>query len=277
MVSDSYFQSLGIHLRRGRNFSERDTKGSPPVAVINETMAKKYFKNQNPIGQRIEIQEIVYGKPNLGPEIPWEVVGVIADEKVNGLDDDKSAGMYVPYSQSPSQYVSLIVKGSANPEAMQQSIIHAIRQLDSNQPLTDIRTLERIKTESVASNRLRTALLGIFACIAVLLAAIGIYGVISYSVAQRTHEMGLRSALGATRGRILKLVIAGGMGQVALGIVIGLAGTLALTRLLFGISATDPATIVAVGALLCAVALLACYIPARRATRVDPMTALRYE
>jgi putative ABC transport system permease protein len=281
MVSPSYFHSLGIALTRGRGLNDRDRKGSPPVAVINETMARKFFKGENPIGRRIEVQEIVYGKPNLGPEIPWEIVGVIADEKISGLDDDKSPGMYVPFSQSTSQFASLIVKGETNPETMQQAIIHAVQQIDRDQPLPDIRTLARIKTESVGPNRLRTALMAVFAGIAMLLAAIGIYGVISYSVAQRTHEMGLRSALGASAATILRLVIGGGMARVGVGLAIGLAGALGFTRtmksLLFGVGAADPWTMGAVALGLTLVAVLACYVPARRATKVDPMVALRYE
>jgi putative ABC transport system permease protein len=281
MVSPSYFHSLGIALIRGRGLTDRDVKGGPPVAVINETMAKRFFKGANAIGQRIEVQEIVYGKPNLGPEIPWELVGVIADEKISGLDDDRSPGMYVPYSQSPTQFVSLIVKGETNPETMQQAIIHAAQQIDPDQPLSDVKTLARIKTESVGPNRLRTTLMAVFAGIAMLLAAIGIYGVISWSVAQRTHEMGLRSALGASTGAILRLVIGGGLARVGLGLVIGVAGAFALTRtmksLLFGVGPADPWSMGAAALGLFLVAVLACYVPARRATRVDPMVALRYE
>ncbi len=280
-VSPSYFHSLGIAFKQGRGFTAHDVKGGPPVAVINETMAAKYFKGEQPIGHQIQVQEIVYGKPNLGPEIPWQIVGVISDEKISGLNDDKSGGMYVPYGQSPTQFVSLIVKGETNPEKMQESIVQAVLQIDQDQPLSDIKTLSRIKTESVGPNRLRTTLMGIFAVIALLLAAIGIYGVISYSVAQRTHEMGLRSALGASAGAILRLVIGGGMTRVGIGLAIGLAGALGLARtlksLLFGVSAADPWTIAGVATGLMAVAVLACYIPARRATRVDPMVALRYE
>src|SRR5215472_9711826 len=282
MVSASYFQSLGIRLTQGRGLTTRDTKGGPPVAVINESMVKKYFKGENPVGRQIQVQEIVYGKPNLGPEIPWQIVGVIADEKVNGLDDDRSPGMYVPYAQSPSQFVSLIVKGVAtSPETMQRALIQAVQQIEPNQALSDIKTLEQIKSESVGTNRLRTMLLGVFAGIALLLAAIGIYGVVSYTVAQRTQEMGLRTALGATRRNILQLVVGQGMIQIAIGLVIGLVGALVLTRtmksLLFSVSATDPVTMVGVGAILILVAITACYLPARRATKVDPMTALRYE
>jgi predicted permease len=281
MVSDSYFHSLGIRLRKGRALTEKDTKGAPPVAVINETMANKYFKGEDPIGKRIQVQEIAFGKPGLGPEVPWEVVGLIANEKVNGLDDDKSAGMYVPYAQSPTEFVSLIVKGSVNPETMQQAIRRQIHQINPDQALTDMKTLERIKSDSVAPNRLRTTLLSVFASIALLLAAIGIYGVISYSVAQRTHEMGIRSALGASRQAILLLVIGNGMLLAAVGLAIGLSAALGLTRLLqsllFGVSATDPVTIGAGAITLGGVALLACYVPARRATKIDPMAALRYE
>jgi putative ABC transport system permease protein len=161
MVSPSYFHALGIALTQGRGLNERDRAGAPPVAVINETMATKFFKGENPVGQRIQVPRIVYGKPNLGPEIPWEVVGVIADEKIEGLDDDKSPSMYVPYSQSASPFVSLVVKGNTNPETMQQAIVHAVQQIDRDQPLPDIKTLERIKTESVGPNRLRTGLMAV--------------------------------------------------------------------------------------------------------------------
>ncbi|MCU1257354.1 MAG: permease [Bryobacterales bacterium] len=280
-VTSSYFHALGIQLRKGRGLTERDTKGGPPVAVINATMAKKYFKDEDPIGQRILVQEILYDRPGLGPEIAWQVVGVITDEKIGGLDDDRSAGMYIPFAQSPVPYVSLVVKGDVNPETMQQAIRHEVRQVDPDQALTEVKTLETIKSESVGANRMRTTLLGVFAGIALLLAAIGIYGVISYSVAQRTHEMGVRSALGASRIDILRLVISNGMLLAGIGLGIGLAGAFGLTRLLqsllFGVSATDPVTIVAVATVLAAVALSACYIPARRATKVDPAVALRYE
>ena len=281
MISPGYFHALGIQFRKGRGLTEKDVKGSPPVAVVNETMARRFFPDEDPIGKRILVQEIIFAKPQLGPEIPWEVVGVIADEKIGGLDDIKSAGMYVSYAQSSTGFMSLVVKGIVNPETLQQAIRHEVQQVDRDQPLTDIRTMEAIKTESVASNKLRTTLLGAFAGIALALAAIGIYGVISYSVTQRTHEMGVRLALGASRRDILRLILGGGMTLTAVGLAIGVAGALALTRLLatllFGVSATDPATMAAMAALLSMVALMACFVPARRATAVDPLVALREE
>ena len=281
MVTPGYFQSLGIKFRKGRGLTNQDAKGSPPVAVINETMAKRYFKGQDPVGQRVLIQEIVPGKQELGPEIPWEVVGMIADEKINGLDDDKSAGVYAPYAQSPTLGVDLVVRGALDPSGLRKAIETEVHQINKDQPLTNIKTLEAIKAESVGSNRLRTTLLGVFAGIALLLASIGIYGVISYSVVQRTHELGVRSALGASAGELLRLVIGSGMLLAGLGVVLGIAGAFALTRLLssllFGVTATDPLTMSAVVVILGSVALLACFVPARRAAKVDPMVALRYE
>ncbi|MGH9631885.1 MAG: FtsX-like permease family protein, partial [Bryobacteraceae bacterium] len=216
-----------------------------------------------------------------GPEIPWEIVGVIADEKVGGLDDNQSAGMYVPLAQSPNYNTSIVVQGSVEPSGLVKSIERQVHQINKDQALTDIRTLEQIKSESVAPNRLRTLLLTVFASIALLLSALGIYGVISYSVAQRTHELGIRSALGATAGSLVRLVIGNGMVMAMIGLVIGLAGSYAVTRtlstLLFNISPTDPLTMILVAFILSVIAVLACYLPARRATRVDPMEALRYE
>jgi putative ABC transport system permease protein len=269
-------------VRKGRALSDRDVKGSPPVTVINEMMAKKYFPNEEPIGKRILIQEIIPGKTQLGPEIAWEVVGVVANEIVNGIDDkNDNPGVYVTNEQSPVFFQALLVRGSMDPAMLQKAIVAAVHEVDKDQPLTEVKTLEQIKSESMASNRLQSMLLGVFAAVAVLLSAIGIYGVISYSVAQRTHELGIRAALGASTGAILGLVLRAGMWMTGIGLVMGLAGTLALSRLLatllFGVGERDPATIASVAAILGAVAFLACYIPAHRATRVDPMVALRYE
>jgi putative ABC transport system permease protein len=282
MVSPSYFRALGMKLKKGRALEDRDAKGAPTVTVINETMARKYFATEEPLGQRILVQEIVPGKAQLGPEIPWEVIGVVADEKVNNLDDTKdNPGMYVSNEQSPVFSQALVVRTLLDTSRLEQAIRRAVRGIDKDQPLTDMKTLDQIESESMASNRLESALLGVFAGIATLLSAIGIYGVISYSVAQRTHEFGIRAALGASTSDLLGLVLRGGVLMTAIGLAIGLGGALGLTRLmeslLFGVGARDPATIAAVGGILGCVALLACYVPAYQATKVDPMVALRYE
>jgi putative ABC transport system permease protein len=281
MISPSYFDALGIKLTRGRLLNDRDTKGAPPVMVINETFAKKYFASQSPLGQHIRIQEIVPGQTALGPEIPWEVVGVIADEKISGLNDVTSGGFYVSNEQSPAYGVGLVVRGNLDPAGLQKSIRQAVDGVNKDQALSDIRTLDQIKTQSLGPDRLGAMLLGVFASIALLLAAIGIYGVISYSVVQRTHEIGIRAALGASTGSLLRMVLLNGLMLMLIGLVIGVAGSLAVTRLLstllFGVSARDPLTMAAVALVLAVVSIAACLIPALRAARVDPLVALRYE
>lgn len=281
IVSPSYFHTLGLKLIRGRALTEHDAKGAPPALVINERLAKRDFPNQNPIDQRILIQEIIPGKTQLGPELAWEVVGEIADEKVSGLNDERSAGVYVSNQQTPAYGMSLVVRANGDPLKLQKFITDAIHAVNKDQAISDIRTLEQIKSENSLGDRIEAALMGIFATVALLLAAIGIYGVISYSVAQRTHEMGIRAALGASAPSLLRLVLYRGLVLAAIGLVIGVAGSVAVTRamatILYGVGARDPVTMTAVAAILALVALAACYVPARRATRVDPMVALRYE
>ncbi len=282
MVSPSYFASIGMQLRKGRGLTERDTKGATPVTVINETMARKHFPGEEPIGKRILVQEIVPGKSALGEEIPWEVVGVVKDEKVGGVDDTRdNPGMYVSFEQSPVFSPNLVVRAAMDPRQLQQPLASAVQQINKDQPLTDFKTLEQIKTESMATKRLHSIMLGGFATVALLLSAIGIYGVISYSVVQRTHEIGIRAALGASARDVLGLIVGRGMMLAGVGLVLGLLGALALTQLLtallFGVSARDPLTMVGSVTVLAFVALLASYIPARRAARVDPMICLRYE
>lgn len=279
-VSPSYLSVLGMRLIKGRWLAESDTAAALPVTVINETMAKRYFKDEDPIGKRILIQEIVPGQPALGPEIPWQVVGVIVDEKTHSLDDSRE-GLYVSYKQSPSTGASLVVRGAMDPTHLVKSIETAVWQLNKNQSIDRIKTLEELKSDSMGESRLRTTLLGTFAGLALLLAAVGVYGVISYSVVQRTHEIGIRAALGASRRAQLSLVMRSGMALTATGLGIGILGALGLTRLLqsllFGIGPRDPSTLLIVGGVMTAVAAAACYFPAYRATRVDPLIALRHE
>jgi len=281
IVSPSYFSALKLKIVRGRALSDRDTRNAPPVLVINERLARREFENQDPIGERLLIQEIVPGKTELGPEIPWQVVGVVRDEKVNGIADDRSTGVYVSNEQSPVYFQTLNVRTSADPLALQKSIAAAIHGVNKDQALTDIRTVDQIKERSMANNRLQAALLGVFATVALLLAGIGLYGVISYSVAQRTQEIGIRAALGATEARLLQLVLNRASVLTVLGLVMGILGSLGLTRLmaslLYGVGARDPATMLLVGTLLALVAVIACYVPARRATKIDPLLAVRYE
>ncbi len=280
IVSPSYFRTLGMRLLKGRALSETDTQGAVPVIVVNESLVKRYFKKDEPLGKRVLIQQIITAKHELGPEVPWQVVGVVADEKVSGLDDS-SPGVYVSYKQSPTVGNALVVRGAMDPNGLIKSIQRAVWDVNKNQALDDIKLLEQIKTESLGGNRLRTILLGAFAGLALLLAAIGIYGVISYSVSQRTHEMGVRAALGASSWDQLRLVLKSGLSLTLIGLALGTLGALGLTQLLssllFGVSARDPWTLAMVGLVLATVALAACYIPARRATRVDPTVALRYE
>jgi predicted permease len=284
VVGPSYFDTVGMRLLKGRSLNEGDVADAVPVTVINETMAKTYFKREDPIGKRILIRQLVFGKTERGPDIPWQVVGVVKDEKVGGkvfsLGEDIPV-VYVTFYQSPGTRNSLVVRAAMNPLLLSGSIEQTIWKVNNNQAVANIETLEEIKSQSVAPVRLRTALLAIFAGIALLLAAVGIYGVVSYSVAQRMHEMAIRLTLGASPGGLLKLVIGKAMVMVLVGLALGGGAALALTRvlasLLYDTSPTDPVTWVATGALLAAVALLACYIPARRAMRVDPMVALRNE
>ena len=279
MVTPSYFRSLRIRLLSGRFLEESDRAGTRPVMLINQTMAERDFEGEDPIGQRILVQQIVPGVTQLGDEIPWEIVGVIADEKIGGLADVTSGGMYVSNAQSPVYGVALLVRTALDPQRLELPIRDAIENVNPDQALSRVRTLEQIESESVVGERIQSILLGAFSALALLLAAIGIYGVISYAVAQRTQELGVRAALGASAADLQALVFRGGMRLAALGLVIGLAGSFAVTRvmssLLFGIGAYDPITLVAVTAVLTAVAAVACFIPARRATRIAPMVALR--
>jgi putative ABC transport system permease protein len=284
VVAPSYFDTVGMRLLKGRSLDGSDLAGTVPVTVINQTMAKTYFKGEDPIGKRILIRELVLGKSARGPEIPWQVVGVVTDEKVGGKIFSLSADIpvvYVTFYQSPGTRNSLVVRAALNPLLLSESIEQAIWKVNNNQAVSNIETLEEIKSRSIAPAGLRTALLAIFAGLALLLAAVGIYGVVSYSVAQRLREMAIRLTLGASMRDLVKLVIGQTMLIVLAGLALGGGAALALTRLLasllYDTTPTDPLMWVVAGTLLTAVALLACYLPARRVMKVDPLTILRFE
>jgi len=275
-VSADYFKAMGIPLRRGRVFTERDTKDSPRVAVINETMAKKMFPDEDPIGKRITFDNRQKGNPEW-----FEIVGVVGDVKQYGLDQATTMQTYEPYIQQTFPYMTLVVRTTSDPTNLASVIRGEVLKLDKEQPTTNFKTLNEFFSISIAQQRFSVVLLGVFAVVALVLAAVGIYGVLSYAVTQRTHEIGIRVALGAGRRDVMRLVVGQGMLLTVIGVGCGLGAAFALTRLmaslLFGVTATDKATFASVAILLLAVALLACYIPARRATKVDPLVALRYE
>ncbi len=282
MVSPSYHRTLSMRLLQGRLLTDNDLHGAPPVTVINETMAKKSFPGVSPIGKQVLVQDIVPGKTQLGEEIPWEVVGVVANEKVGGLDDTyEPQGMYVSNAQSPVYFQSVMLRSTIDTALLREAAKKAVHEFSSDQALSDMKTLDTIKDDSLGNNRFRALLLGTFAGASLLLSAIGIYGVISYSVTQRTREIGIRTALGASPGDVQRLVLRHGMGLSILGLLLGVAGSFALTQLLasllFGVGGRDPVTLTVVALVLGLVALLACFIPARRATKVDPLIALRHE
>jgi len=274
-VSADYFKAMGIPLRRGRLLTERDVGNSPHVAVINETMARRMFPNEDPIGKRLTFDT---GENN--PD--WfEIVGIVGDVKQYGLDQVTTMQTYEPYTQQPQSSMRLVVRTAGDPTEQSAAIRNAVLELDKEQPISNIRTLADYLSTSLAQQQFSMILLAVFAAVALLLAAVGIYGVLSYAVTQRTHEIGIRMALGAGRGAVLRLVIGHGVLLTLLGVAIGLAGAFALTRLmtilLYGVTPTDPLTFSLIALLLLVVALLACWIPARRATQVDPLIALRYE
>ncbi|MCA1563962.1 MAG: ABC transporter permease, partial [Acidobacteria bacterium] len=254
IVSPSYFDALGIKLLAGRVLSDNDKAVAPPVALINETLAKREFPDENPIGRRILVREIVPGKTEFGPEIAWEIVGVIAGEKITGLGDEISAGMYVSNQQSPTYGINLIVRTGMPPESLQRAVRSAVDRVNRDQALSDVRTLEQIVDQSMVGNRVVDTLLTAFASMALLLAAVGIYGVMSYTAAQRTHEMGIRAALGASAGNLRMLIFQGGMRLALFGLAIGLTATIPTTdvtsSMLYGVSAYDPLTIAVVAAVL---------------------------
>jgi putative ABC transport system permease protein len=278
MINSDYFAAMGMKLLKGRTFSRFDKDGAPGVVIINETMAKRYFAGEEPIGKRLDLSG--------DPKDPREIVGVVGDVRNYGVDADVKPEVYVPFLQGKPAYLSgiasamtVVVRSTNDPSALTNALREQVQALDKDQPISEIRTMEWYLSDSMAQRRFNMLLLGVFAGLALILAAVGIYGVIAYTVAQRTHEMGIRIALGAKGGDILRLVFSNAMATTLIGIAVGLGAAFALTRLLrsllYQVSPTDPVVFATIPLLLLSVAVIATYLPARRAMKVNPITALR--
>jgi len=274
-VSPDYFRALGAPMSEGRDFTLRDDDAAAKVVIINRTMARNLFPNETAVGKRLQIVNSEYSNE-------WrEIVGVVGDVRYSGLDDPGAAAIYTPFAQTPFMWTNLMIRTSVPPQTLFQSVRKTVASVDPMLEASSLRTMDQLVSESVARPRFNTSLLAAFAALALALAAVGIYAVIAYSVTQRTHEIGVRLALGARKGNVILLILKQGMSPALVGAALGLGGAWAMTRLmsglLFEVSATDPVTFAGVTLLLLAIALLACWIPARRATKVDPMIALRCE
>ena len=274
VADPGYFNAIGIPVLRGRNFTDFEASEAKHVAIISEAMARQNFPGEDPIGKRITI-------PMSEKPVPTEIVGIVGDVRYESLVDEAKPAVYLPHPELTYPFMTLVIRTIGDPAEMASAVRSELRAIDPDQPVSDVRTMEQVMADTFSRARFNTLLLGLFAGLATLLAAVGIFGVMNYSVTLRAHEIGIRMALGAQQSRVLMLILRQGLLLTLIGIGIGLAAALALTRvmsgLLFGVGATDPVTFAAIVLLLGVVSLIACYLPARRATKVDPMVALRYE
>jgi putative ABC transport system permease protein len=276
-VNPDYFDAMEVHLIKGRLFTEQDREDSLLVAVVDQQFAEKNWPNEDPIGKRVK-----FGTDPESDRLPWmEVVGIVEHVKSYGVDRESREELYVPYRQDPERAMTLLVKSEISPESLAAAVRSEVLELDPDQPIFDILTLEQYLGERLTTRRLSLSLLSVFAFIALLLASVGVYGVIAFAVAQRTHEIGIRMAMGARAKDVLMMVLRHGMGLAGLGLAIGTSASFLAAPLLasqlFGIEARDPRTLIGTTLVLAAVAFAACFVPARRATRVAPVIALRYE
>ncbi len=281
MVTPGYFDTFRIQMLKGRVFTDQDSAASVRVAVVNETFVKRYFSAVDPLTQRISVEQLIPGVTKLGPPLEWQIVGVYRNIHNGGIRSEGFPEIDVPFAQSPWPQASMAVRTNGDPALMSQSIASAVHSVDSDLALANIKTMDQIFSESLVVDRFTTALYGSFATVALLLAAVGIYGVMAFAVAQRTHEIGLRMALGASQDHVLGLILKEGIVLAVLGLGLGLVGACfvgrAMRGLLYGVGTIDAAAFSAVAITLFVAALLACYVPANKASKVDPMVALRYE
>jgi putative ABC transport system permease protein len=281
MATPGYFETFGIRLTKGRAFTEQDTANSTRVALVSENFVKKYLSDVDPLTQRVLVEQLIPGVTKLGPPVEWQIIGVFHDVRSGDLRQQSREEIDVPFWQSPWPSANVSVRTSGDPAGLSKSIAAIVQSMDPDLPLSNVKTMDDILNESRAGDRLMTSLLGGFAALALVLASLGIYGVMAFAVAQRTHEIGLRMALGAGPSRVLGLIVREGMTLTAIGLVIGLGGSYLVARamqsVLYGVGSIDPIVLSVVACVLAGTALLACYVPARRAMRVDPMVALRYE
>jgi len=281
MVTPGFFETFAIQMAKGRAFTDQDTATSVRVAVVNETFVDRYLKGVDPLTQRVLVEQLIPGVTKLGPPIEWQIVGVFRNIHNGGIRSDGFPEIDVPFAQSPWPQASMAVRTNSDPAEMSKSIAGAVHSVDPELALADVKTMDQIVSESLVGDRFTTALYVSFASVALLLAAIGIYGVMAFAVSQRTHEIGLRMALGASQDHVLGLILKEGVILAAIGLGVGLVGACfvgrAMRGLLYGVGTIDVAAFSVVAATLFAAALLACYLPANKASKVDPMVALRYE
>ena len=280
-ISPDYFRAMGIPVQKGRVFSDRDTKEAPGVAIINEAFAKRYFPNEDAIGKRLHIDTEVELATYGGKTVPREIVGVVSDLKNSVTQTRIKPEMYVPYLQNPHRTMTVVMSNSSDSATLAGTVRQEVRNLDANLPVFNIKTMGQLRDEAVAQQRFFTLLLSMFAAVALILAIVGIYGVLAYSVSQRTREIGIRMALGAHPSDVLKMVLKQGMWLVSIGLIIGLVAAIVLTRvvynIVYGAGGADVVTFIGVSLVMILAALSACYISARKATKVDPLKALQFE
>jgi putative ABC transport system permease protein len=274
IVTPDYFKASGIPLLLGRPFSAQDSTDGHPVALISQAMAQRYWLNEYPVGKRVKIQEV--------PNDAWiSVIGIVGDIRDDYVDAPPAPRIYLLYAQRPTHDMSLVIRAEDDPLSVVPAVRNAVRMIDRNLPVYEVHSMRQYLFNDLSTTYLFVELLGTFALAALLLSAVGIYGVVAYAVSQRAREIGIRMALGAQAGDVLRMVVSQGMSLTLIGVTLGLAAALALTRviksLLFNVSATDPATFALIALLLVSVALIASYIPARRAAKVDPLLAIHDE